>query len=140
MNTRKDDIINESDNVEKQKRDFEKKDTEKKEEQQKEIIQEGDRAERLKENADFLYFMEKLIKRADEITTAQVTRLINIRKLTEVGKNTIDSIVANQLQEAVLGGEFLGLIQMANNVKMAIKNKEQILGQLREEENEEDDE
>lgn len=134
MSDRKDRVIKELKEAENEQEEIDKIQAEDKEKQQDDIISEGDRAERLKENSDFMYFLQKLTDKVEEITAVQNMRLVNIRKLTEPGKNTMDSIVANQIKEAVLGGEFLGLRQMSFNIKTAIKNKRAVLEQRKDEE------
>lgn len=134
MSDRKDEVIKELKEAENEQEKIDKIQAEDKEKQQDDIISEGDRADRLKKNSDFMYFLQKLTDKVEEITAVQNMRLVNIRKLTEPGKNTMDSIVANQIKEAVLGGEFLGLRQMSFNIKTAIKNKRAVLEQRKNEE------
>ncbi len=133
MTTRKDEVIKELNEAESDQDKTDEIKKEDKERQQADIISEGDRAERLKNNTDFLYFLNKLTNRAEEITNLQNNRLLNIRKIADDSR-TIDSIVGNQIREAVTGGEFLGLRQMSQNIKSAIKNKASILEQTKDDE------
>ena len=133
MSDRKDEVIEEINAAKSDEEKIEQIKKDDKERQEAEIISEGERADRLVENTDFLYFMKKLTNRAEEITNLQNSRLLNIRKIADDSR-TIDSIVGNQIREAVTGGEFLGLRQMSQNIKSAIKNKASILEQMKDDE------
>jgi len=121
---------------EKAKKREDKLNKEAKEKSQAAIKRDGARAERLKDNPDFKWLMSKIVNRGKEITDAQSGRLINIGKLTEFGNNTVNNIVSNQIKEAIIAGEFIGLKSIKTWIETAIKDKERVL-QQEEDENEE---
>lgn len=134
MTERKNRVIDEINAAEKEQDKIDKVAGEDKGKQQREIIAEGERAERLEENTDFMFFMRKLTKRVEDITYSQSMRLLNINKLIESNCGAIDDIIKNQMKEAILGGEFKGLKQMSLNIKTAIQSKKSVLEQRENEE------